>query len=184
MRHPTLLMAILLIAALACSAPVPTATPVPTAAPAPTAPADAVVAFENPNETPEPMQEVPAVAADQPADPAAINWTERPHASDQWAIAGAGTLPEGMRLYNPFEDELPPFAVYYRGHTEPMVVLLPDDRVWDTDDTVAPMSFEFEGQRFQFEAYSPLLGDVGDLDLHLLGYRDGEHAVLAVVPIE
>ena len=65
-----------------------------------------------------------------------------------------------------------------------MVVLLPDDRVWDTNDTVAPTSFEFEGQQFRFRASSPLLGDANNLELHLLGYRGDEPAVLAVVPIE
>ena len=147
---------------------------------------DDVVVFENPGHTPVPIGAAPTGLAAPTVMPASsdIQWIVPPHIPEPWSMEAVGVLPEGTRLNDPDVDNQPAFAVHHRGIEEPMVVLLPDDRVWDTDDTVAPTSFEFEGQQFRFSASSPLLGDADNLELRLLGYRGDEPAVLAVVPIE
>ena len=149
-------------------------------------PADAVVVYENPGLTPEPIQAAPTASAatTTATEPGGVEWLTRPHASGPWSVAAAGTLPEGARLYDVVEDGIPPFAIHYPGLAEPLVVLLPDGVAWETNDTVAPTNYEIEGRRFEFEASSPLLGDSGDLELRVLGYQDGVPAVLTVVPIE
>ena len=147
---------------------------------------DDVVVFENPGYTPVPIGAAPTGSSVSAAPPGAVDiqWIVPPHIPEPWTMEAVGVLPEGTRLNDPDVDNQPAFAVHHRGIEEPMVVLLPDDRVWDTNDTVAPTSFEFDGQQFRFRASSPLLGDAENLELRLLGYKGYEPAVLAIVPIE
>lgn len=158
----------------------------------PMEPADGVpdaadtVSFENPGGTPVPLATAsnPGMAAAPAGD---IEWTAAPTLS-QWELSAEGILPEGAVLFEPMAEEDAAFAVYYKGHTEPMVVLLPDlgpMHVWDTDETIATMEMEAEGRRFEFTAASPLFGDAGNLELHVRGYNaEGEAGILAVVPIQ
>ncbi len=123
----------------------------------------------------------------QPLD--VVVWTMEPTAS-AGALEAAGILNEGATLFNPMVDgEGAGFILYYKGNTEPLVLLLPDLGplyIWETDLTVADMEHESEGGVFSFQAYSPLFMDVGpsDLEIRVFGYDgDGADALLAIQPV-
>ena len=118
-----------------------------------------------------------------------VKWTTPPTISPG-TLTASGTLQQGASLFDPMvEGEGAGFAVFYKGHTEPMVVLLPDlgpIDIWETTLTVATMEHEFEGASFTITAYSPLFMDVGpdDLELRVYGYDgSGSDALLAVQDI-
>ena len=147
---------------------------------------DSVVVFENPGGTPV-QANVPTVNPEAATPQGFIVWTTEPSFSD-WTLTAAGVLQEGASLVDTQEERAPAFLVYYKGHTDPMVVLLPDlplGQTWDTDHTIAPTNFEQAGQNFSFEASSPLFGDTsGALELHAVGYdSDGKKVVLSVITI-
>ena len=173
---------------LGCGQPAtPTPAPVAPAEPATveTAP-DSAVAFENPGATP--VQASFPTAIPPTASPEGIiTWTKKPSFSE-WTLTAAGQLQDGYSLVDWREERAPAFAVYYKGHTEPLAVLLPDlplGQMWETDQTVAPTFFEMAGPAFSIEAHSPLFGDTGgNLELHAFGYdSEGNQAVLAVITI-
>ena len=118
----------------------------------------------------------------------AINWTSPP------TVGGGELSGEGRvdgRRDSPISDHgarAPPSAVYFAGHEEPLVVLLPDlgpSQTWDTDQTVAEMDYELNNTSFKFRAYSPLFMDMGgDLELLAFGFdADYNEAVLSVVGV-
>ena len=96
-----------------------------------------------------------------------VTWSVEPTISPG-ALEAAGTLSGGAMLFDPTVDgEGASFAVYYKDHNEPMVLLLPNlgpMYIWDTNHTVAEMDYEFEGSSFTIRAYSPLFMDVGPDD--------------------
>ena len=119
----------------------------------------------------------------------AVTWSMEPTISPG-ALEAAGTLSGGAMLFDPTVDgEGASFAVYYKDHNEPMVLLLPNlgpMYIWDTNHTVAEMDYEFEGSSFTIRAYSPLFMDVGpdDLVIRVFGTDgDGNDALLAVAPV-
>ena len=123
----------------------------------------------------------------QPLD--AVTWTAEPVIS-AGALEAAGVLDAGIMLFNPMIDgEGAGFIVYYKGASEPLVLLLPDlgpIHIWETDLTVAPMEHEVEGASFSIRAYSPLFMDTGpgDLELRVFGYdANGDDSLLAIQPI-
>lgn len=119
-----------------------------------------------------------------------ITWTTPPTIAPG-EISGEGTAEGGANLFNPqFEEgDGAAFEVYYAGHEDPMVVLLPDlgpMEIWNTFETVATMEWEMEGGKFSFRAYSPLFmdADPSALELRVYGYDgDGNAALLAVSEI-
>ncbi len=118
-----------------------------------------------------------------------IMWSEPPTLSPG-ELSGAGTVTGGGQLFLPQgEDDGAMFLVFYEGHDEPMVALLPDlgpMEQWNTNLTVAPMDFEYEAGTFSFRAYSPLFmdSDPSELELRSYGYgADGSPAVLDVTDI-
>ena len=120
----------------------------------------------------------------------AVQWTVGPVITPGELVA-EGVLEQGAILFNPMVDgEGAGFSVFYKGHEEAMVELLPDLGpmfVWDTFQTVAPTEMEIEGASFKIRAYSPLFMDVGpgDLELRVYGYdQSGADALLAVQDIE
>ena len=120
----------------------------------------------------------------------AVQWTVGPVITPGELVA-EGVLEQGAILFNPMVDgEGAGFSVFYKGHEEAMVELLPDLEpmfVWDTFQTVAPTEMEIEGASFKIRAYSPLFMDAGpgDLELRVYGYdQSGADALLAVQDIE
>ena len=120
----------------------------------------------------------------------AVTWTVGPTAG-MGELVAEGTLEQGLTIFNPMVDgEGSGFSVFYKGHEESMVELLPDlgpTYVWDTFETVAPTEMEIEGASFKIRAYSPLFMDVGpgDLELRVYGYdQSGADVLLAVQDIE
>ena len=116
----------------------------------------------------------------------AVQWTVAPTISAGELVA-EGVLQQGATLFAPQIGEGSAFSVYYKGHREPMVEVLPDLGplyIWDTDLTVATMEFELEGTSFKLRAYSPLFMDVGSpsqLELRVFGFdQSGADALLAV----
>ena len=128
-----------------------------------------------------------ALAGDSPAG--LITWSEPPTLAPG-ELSGAGIVTGGGQLFlPPGEDDGAMFLVFYKGHDEPMVALLPDlgpMEQWNTDLTVAPMDFEYEAGTFSFRAYSPLFMDTDPTDLELRAYgygADGSPAVLDVTDL-
>ena len=117
----------------------------------------------------------------------AVTWTTPPIVGGG-ELSGAGQIAQGTDLFEPMIGDGAAFAVYYPGHDDPMVALLPDlgpMEMWNTNHTVADMEWEREATSFTFRAYSPLFMDAGDeLELHVFGYdADGNDALLAVTKI-
>ena len=117
----------------------------------------------------------------------AVDWTTPPTVG-MGELSGAGQIAQGMDLFEPMIGDGATFTVYYPGHDDPMVVLLPDlgpMQLWNTNHTVADMEWEREATSFTFRAYSPLFMDAGDeLELHVFGYdADGNDALLSVTKI-
>ena len=146
---------------------------------------DQVVSYANPNGEPVDFQDARGPALQNAASIDAIAWTVEPVIRDG-ALEAAGTLTQNARLFEPMNGEGSAFSVYYIGHEEAMVELLPDlgpMHVWDTDATVAPTEFELAGGEFTIRAYSPLFMDVGspsELELRVWGYdQAGQEALLS-----
>ena len=117
----------------------------------------------------------------------AVDWTTPPIVGGG-ELSGAGQIAQGTDLFEPMIGDGAAFAVYYPGHDDPMVALLPDlgpMEIWNTNHTVADMEWEREATSFTFRAYSPLFMDAGDeLELHVFGYDpDGNDALLSVTKI-
>ena len=149
---------------------------------------DDVVSYENPGAEGVPFDAAQnaALAGAEPLQ--AVQWTTGPYIGAGELVA-EGEMASGVILFNPMDGEGSAFSVFYKGHEESMVELLPDMgpmRVWDTDLTVAPTEWEIEGSKFYLRAYSPLFMDVdpSDLELRVYGYDDsGTVALLAVEAI-
>ena len=146
----------------------------------------ATVSRENPGfvEVPFDYSHNIALLGTQPLD--LVTWTVGPSISSGELVA-EGTLKDGAILFNPMVDgEGSGFSVFYKGHSESLVELLPDLgslSMWDTTLTVAETKMETEGPNFKIRAYSPLFMDVGgsDLELRVIGYDgSGNDAVLSV----
>ena len=119
-----------------------------------------------------------------------IRWTVEPTIS-AGALEAEGVLELEATIFNPMADgEGSGFSVFYKGHEESMVELLPDlgpMMIWDTFLTVAPTEMEIEGLTFKIRAYSPLFMDSGpdSLELRVYGYLpSGDDALLAVQDIK
>ena len=120
----------------------------------------------------------------------AVTWTVEPVITPGELVA-EGMLEQGLVIFNPMVDgEGSGFSVFYKGHEESLVELLPDLGpmfVWDTFQTVAPTEMEIEGPSFKIRAYSPLFMDVGpgDLELRVYGYdQSGADALLAIQDVK
>ena len=158
--------------------------PIPT--PTPDVSADTAVAVQNPGGTPVTVNLPTAIPPSAQAD-GLITWTQLPTFT-QWSLDAAGQLQEGVSLVDWELEKAPAFAVYYKGHTEPLALLLPDlpaGQQWDTHQTIAPTDFDQIGTDFSIRAFSPLFGDTGgNLELHAFGYNaEGEAVTLAVIAI-
>ena len=145
-----------------------------------------VVSNENPGQSGRPFDSGrnDALAGAGPLD--AVTWTLEPEISFG-ALEAEGMLAGGAELFDPMvEGEGAGFIVYFRGHEDPLALLLPDIgplHIWETYHTVAPAEIEVAGSMFTIRAYSPLFMDVGpsDLELRLFGYDPaGGDALLAV----
>ena len=162
----------------------PHSTPViPT--PTPDAP-DTAVAFQNPGGTPVTVN-LPTATSPSAQTEGLITWTQLPTFT-RWRLDAAGQLQDGVSLVDWELEKAPAFAVYYKGHSEPLAVLLPDLPVgqqWETRQTIAPTDFEQDGTAFSIRASSPLFGDTGgNLELHAFGYdSEGNAVTLAVIAI-
>ena len=149
---------------------------------------DGVVSYENPGAEGMPFDAAQnaALAGAEPLQ--VVQWTAGPYVGAGELVA-EGELAPGVILFNPMDGEGSAFSVFYKGHEESMVELLPDMGpmwVWDTDLTVAPTEWEIEGSKFYLRAYSPLFMDVGpsDLEIRVYGYdASGTAALLAVEDI-
>ena len=149
---------------------------------------DDAVSYENPGAEGMPFDAAQnlALAGAEPLQ--VVQWTTGPYVGAGELVA-AGEMAPGLILFNPMDGEGSAFSVFYKGHEESMVELLPDLGpmwVWDTDLTVAPTEWEIEGSKFSLRAYSPLFMDVGpsDLEIRVYGYDEsGAAALLAVEDI-
>ena len=151
---------------------------------------DATVSHENPNGEGMAFDNSRNVALFGAEPLNAVTWTVGPTAG-MGELVAEGTLEQGLTIFNPMVDgEGSGFSVFYKGHEESMVELLPDlgpMYVWDTFETVAPTEMEIEGASFKIRVYSPLFMDVGpgDLELRVYGYdQSGADVLLAVQDIE
>lgn len=116
----------------------------------------------------------------------AVVWTVEPHIASPGELVAEGELGPGIVLFNPMEGEGSAFSVFYKGHAEALVELLPDlgpMLTWDTFQTVAPTEMAIEGANFSIRAYSPLFWDVGldDLELRVFGTDANAEDVLIAV---
>ena len=117
-----------------------------------------------------------------------VTWNKPPTMS-MWELCAEGVIQNGGALFDPTQGEGSAFSVYYKGHDESLVELLPDlgpMMMWLTDLTVAQTEWEVEGGKFSFRAYSPLFmdSDPSNLELRVYGYDgDGNPAILAIVDI-
>ena len=117
-----------------------------------------------------------------------VTWNTQPTLS-MWELRAEGTIQNSGVLFDPLEGDGSAFSVYYKGHAESLVELLPElepTMMWLTDLTVAPTEVETKGDEFSFRAYSPLFMDTdpSDLELRVYGYdADGNPAILAIAEI-
>ena len=126
----------------------------------------------------------------------AVTWTSAPEIAAGTLVAAA-TLAQGVTLFDPLRDDDrdgPAFSVYYVGHAEALVELVPDfpdaSKCWETTATLAPTEVgtpEGAGDRgFAIEASSPLFMNVAGADLELRVWgtdADGNDALLSKVSI-
>ena len=147
---------------------------------------DGTVSYANPNGQGVNFQDTRSPALENAASIDAVTWTVEP-VIKAGALDAAGELAPNARLSEPMNGEGSAFSVYYDGHDEALVELLPDlgpMQIWDTDATVAPTEFELAGGAFTIRAYSPLFMDVGtpsELELRVWGYdRAGQEVLLSV----
>ena len=149
---------------------------------------DDTVSFENPGAEGVPFDGSQNAALADATALQVVRWTVGPSISPGEVVA-EGELEEGAVLFNPLDGEGSAFSVFYKGHTESMVELLPDlgpTQIWDTFSTVAATEIEIEGSQFRLRAYSPLFMDANpsDLELRVYGYDEsGAAALLAVEDI-
>ena len=114
-----------------------------------------------------------------------IQWSVAPALSFDGELVAEGMLEGNALLFDPTDGDGAAFAVFYKGHEDPMVVLLPDLGPmfqWDTFQTIAPTEHEIEGQSFKLRAYSPLFRDTvpSDLEFRVYGYdENGKEALFA-----
>ena len=147
---------------------------------------DGGVSYANPNGQGVNFQDTRSPALENAASIDAVTWTLEP-AIRAGALEAAGALTPNARLSEPMNGEGSAFSVYYDGHDEALVEILPDlgpMQIWDTDATVAPTEFELAGSAFTIRAYSPLFLDVGtpsELELRVWGYdQAGQEVLLSV----
>lgn len=147
---------------------------------------DGGVSYANPNGQGVNFQDTRSPALENAASIDAVTWTLEP-AIRAGALEAAGALTPNARLSEPMNGEGSAFSVYYDGHDEALVEILPDlgpMQIWDTDATVAPTEFELAGGAFTIRAYSPLFMDVGtpsELELRVWGYdQAGQEVLLSV----
>ena len=130
----------------------------------------------------------------------AVDWTSEPTIEAGMLVA-TGTLAQDVKLFDPLNEDdrdSPAFSVYYVGHTEALLELVPnspDGRCWETTEwkmtvTIAPTEVgtpEGAGDRgFTIKASHPYFMDFGsgDLELRVWGYdADGNEALLSKVAI-
>ena len=139
-----------------------------------TSAADQTVSIENPGDEGIDFNNAQNVALlhAEPLD--LVTWTVEP-VMGAGELVAEGILAENARLFDPLQGEGSAFSVFYIGHEEAMVELLPDGVYWNTYSTVAPTELELSGSEFKIRAYSPLFMDAGggDLEIRVYGY-DGE----------
>ena len=147
---------------------------------------DGTVSYANPNGQGVNFQDTRSPALENAASIDAVTWTTEPSIRDG-ALEAAGALTPNARLSEPMNGEGSAFSVYYDGHDEALVELLPDlgpMQIWDTNATVAPTEFELASGAFTIRAYSPLFMDVGtpsELELRVWGYdQAGQEVLLSV----
>ena len=147
---------------------------------------DGGVSYANPNGQGVNFQDTRSPALENAASIDAVTWTLEP-AIRAGALEAAGALTPNSRLSEPMNGEGSAFSVYYDGHDEALVEILPDlgpMQIWDTDATVAPTEFELAGGAFTIRAYSPLFMDMGspsELELRVWGYdQAGQEVLLSV----
>ena len=147
---------------------------------------DGTVSYANPNGQGVNFQDTRSPALENAASIDAVTWTTEPSIR-AGALEAAGALTPNARLSEPMNGEGSAFSVYYDGHDEALVELLPDlgpMQIWDTNATVAPTDFELAGSAFTIRAYSPLFMDVGtpsELELRVWGYdQAGQEVLLSV----
>ena len=148
---------------------------------------DGVAGFTNPNPNGDgiTLNSAPneALKDAQPLD--IITWNTPPTLSPG-ELTAEGVIQNGGVLFDPMAGEGSAFSVYYDGHDEPLVELLPDlgpMLLWLTDHTVAPTEWEVKGAKFTFRAYSPLFmdADPSALKLRVYGYDpNGNPAILSI----
>ena len=151
---------------------------------------DGVASFTNPNPDGNgiTLNTAPneALKDAQPLD--IVTWNKPPTLSPG-ELTAEGVIQSGGVLFDPTMDEGSAFSVYYKGHDESLVELLPDlgpMMMWLTDLTVAPTEWEIEGGKFSFRAYSPLFmdSDPSNLELRVYGYdANGDPAILAIADL-
>ncbi len=152
--------------------------------------ADGVASFVNPNPDGNgiTLNTAPndALKDSQPLN--IVTWNKPPTLSPG-ELSAEGVIQNGGVLFEPTMDEGSAFSVYYKGHDESLVELLPDlgpMMMWLTDLTVAPTEWEIEGGKFSFRAYSPLFmdSDPSNLELRVYGYDgNGDPAILAIADL-
>lgn len=122
-----------------------------------------------------------ALQDDQAID--AVVWTVEPRIASRGELVAEGELDPGIRLFDPVAGEGSPFSVFYKGHAEALVYLLPESVTWDTLQTVAPTEMVVDGATFSLRSYSPLFWDVGpdDLELRVFGVDSTGADVLIAV---
>lgn len=129
--------------------------------------------YENPNPQGHPFDNGRNAALSDAEAIGAVEWHISPQIAALGELMAEGSLAQGAALFNPMAGDGAAFAVFYKGHTEPMVYLLPDLGpmwTWETFETVAPTEVTSEGPRFTLRAHSPLFWDVGPDSLELRVY--------------
>ena len=145
----------------------------------------------NPCTTDDMFVELPArsAALEQATSIDAVTWTAGPKIKDS-TLEATGTPAQGVKLFDPLREgnrDSPAFSVYYVGHTESLVELvpnLPEGQCWKTTVTIASTEIgtpEGAGDPgFTITASSPLFRDVvgSELELRVWGTDAGGTEVL------
>lgn len=147
---------------------------------------DQVVSNQNPGGDPVKLKER-GEALENASSIDVVRWTAGPFIREGEAeFVAKGVLEQDARLFDPLSGEGSAFSVYYDGHEEALVELVPEPgpaSYWDTNATIAPTEIERDGNAFSIRAYSPLFMDAGDgsqLHLRVWGYDgDGQEALLS-----
>ena len=158
---------------------IPTPTPYPTP--------DGTTAHQNPGSTGMDFDNSRNVRLRDAESLDAVVWTVAPHLASRGKLVAAGEMDPGIKLFDPVAGEGSPFSVFYKGHADALVELLPDLFTWDTFATVAPTEMVIEGANFSIQASSPLFWDVEPDGLELRVYgtdSTGADVLIAVHDIE